>query len=549
MNDDLTLLREYARRNSEEAFAALVSRHVNLVYSVALRQVRDPHQAEEITQAVFIILARKAESLGPKTILSGWLCRTARYACANALTMQRRRQHREQEAHMQSVLNEPASDETWLQIAPLLDTAMEKLGQKDHDAVVLRFFEGRNFKEVGAALGASEDAAKMRVNRALEKLRKFFTKRGVSSTTAIIAGAISANSVQAAPVALVKSVTAVAIVKGSIATASILTLVKGTMKMMTWLKLKFAAGVGMAALLAGGAATVAISQTSSSDKLTAQEIAGKSRDAYAALSSYSDSGTVVFEIAGQNTTNTFNIRLQRPNLYRIDWTQGTGLTGVVWSGGSGDYLLIMPGVPATPGALAAITAAGQEKNSKPQRMQNMKTALASAMGLSGSAASTIPGAFFNQDLGDVFVAPVASGRYPLQKEKDGKVGDVDCYVVSSVLDMSKVPDKGKPGTASTMLWIGKRDFLIHQCRTKYVEKVDSSAPSDQAIDEAIKKSLEMQNKPATPEAIAVMRPQMKAIMKQVQSTLKSGFESGVVFTQTHENISVNEKFSPADFER
>jgi len=120
---------------------------------------------------------------------------------------------------MQSILeraaNEPMHDETWNQIAPLLDGALEKLGQKDHDAVVLRFFEGRNFKEVGAALGASEDAAKMRVSRALEKLRKFFTKRGVSSTTAILAGAISTNSVQAAPVALAKSVTAVAIAKGA----------------------------------------------------------------------------------------------------------------------------------------------------------------------------------------------------------------------------------------------------------------------------------------------------------------------------------------------
>src|ERR1017187_9414284 len=213
-NDDLTLLREYARCNSEDAFAALVSRHIALVYSVALRQVGDPHLAEEITQAVFIILARKADSLGPKTILPGWLCRTARYASANALTIQRRRQRREQEAHMQSQLDPKQTDlsrgseaeaETWRQIAPLLDGAMEQLGQKDHDAVVLRFFENRNFKDVGAALGASEDAAKMRVNRALEKLHRFFSKRGISSTTAIIAGAVSANSVQAAPVALAKS--------------------------------------------------------------------------------------------------------------------------------------------------------------------------------------------------------------------------------------------------------------------------------------------------------------------------------------------------------
>ena len=142
MTDDMELLREYVRHNSEDAFATLVSRHVNMVFSVALRRVRDTHQAEEITQVVFIILARKAASLGPKTVLSGWLFRTARYTAAKAMTIQQRRQCREQEAYMQAAFNEPES-EAWPQIAPLLDDAMARLGEQDHNAIVLRYFEGK----------------------------------------------------------------------------------------------------------------------------------------------------------------------------------------------------------------------------------------------------------------------------------------------------------------------------------------------------------------------------------------------------------------------
>jgi RNA polymerase sigma factor (sigma-70 family) len=532
--DEIELLAQYARHNSETAFTTLVERYVNLVYSTALRRVGNPQAAEEIAQAVFIILARKARGLSRRTVLSGWLFQTTRLTAANFLRGEIRRQKREQEAYMQSILNEP-EPEIWPHISPLLDDAMGRLGERDRNAIVLRFFENKSLADLGEALGASEDAAKMRVNRALDKLHRYFNKRGVSSTTAIIGGAVSVNSVHAAPAGLAKTISAVAFVKGSIATASILTLVKGTMKTMTWLKLKFAAGVGVSALLAGGVATVAISQTSSDDKL-AQEIAAKSRDAYAALSCYSDSGTVVFEMGSQTITTTFNIRLQRPNLYRIDWIQTTGLytnQGAVWSDGSGNNLQI-----AAPDYL--MLAARQKQNPKPQKMPNMKTALAMATPLSSFAASTIPGSFFNQNLGDFF-APAASGRYPLKKEQDATIGDVDCYVVSSaMIDLSKLPDIGKPGTVSTMFWIGKKDFLIHQCRMKYVEKADTS---DQAIDEAIKKSLKIQNKPATPETVAAMRPQMKAIMEQ----LKSGFESGVVSTQTHENIVVNQKLSPADF--
>src|SRR6058998_467959 len=225
LNDNV-LLKEYVEHGSDEAFATLVALHVNKVYSIALRHTRNAHQAEEITQAVFVLLARKSRQLGKRVILSGWLCRSARLSAVTFARSEIRRTRREQEAHMQNLLNE-SEPEVWPQIAPLLDTAMAGLSEADHDAVALRFFDGKSMKEIGAALGTSEDAVKMRVNRAVERLRIFFTRRGIVCSAAALTAAISANAVQAAPIGLAVTISTAAALSGTaIATTATTTATK-----------------------------------------------------------------------------------------------------------------------------------------------------------------------------------------------------------------------------------------------------------------------------------------------------------------------------------
>ena len=262
MNDDMDLVRDYAARQSEPAFATLVARHVNLVHSAALRQVRDPHLAAEITQTVFILLARKAATLRPQTILSGWLYRTAQFVGRAAQKREFRRRHYESEALMQTLTAPRPAEPAWEQWSPLLDEAMAHLHDQDRNAIVLRFFENRSLKEVGGALGVEERAAQKRVARGLEKLRLYFAKRGVALTTVAIAGAMSAHSVQAAPVTLAQSVTAVALAKGAAAGGSTLTLIKGALKLMAWTKAKIAVAAAAGLILTTSVSVVVIQRAS-----------------------------------------------------------------------------------------------------------------------------------------------------------------------------------------------------------------------------------------------------------------------------------------------
>jgi len=209
--DDTELLRRYVADRSQAAFTELVTRHLDLVYSAAFRRTDgDAALAEDIAQQVFTTLARNAAALRGHTLLPGWLYVATRHAAASALRAERRRKAREQEAH---AMNHPTSppEMDWRQLRPELDAVIDQLDERDRDAVLLRFFEGRPFAEIGAALRISEDGARMRVDRALEKLRALLAKRGVTSTAAALAAALANQAVVAAPAGLAATVTGAAL--------------------------------------------------------------------------------------------------------------------------------------------------------------------------------------------------------------------------------------------------------------------------------------------------------------------------------------------------
>lgn len=264
-SDDMTLVQAYANEQSEDAFATIVARHVGLVHSAALRHLRDEHLAQDVTQAVFVILARKAGSLFPDTVLSGWLYRTTLFACADVRRRESRRQQREQEAIMEASIETSDTQTVWNKLAPVLEEAMARLRDRDRDALVLRFFENKSMKEIAATLGLEERAVQKRVQRALEKLRGSFARRGITFSAALISSAIAANSVNAAPASVNALSTAAA--TGRNAAESTDLVIRGTLKAMIWARLKFALSVSATALLLGAATTFGLAQWSS--KLTA----------------------------------------------------------------------------------------------------------------------------------------------------------------------------------------------------------------------------------------------------------------------------------------
>jgi len=246
MTSDLDLLRQYAQENSQDAFGEIVRRHLDLIYSAALRQVRSPQLAEEVTQSVFTDLARNAGKLKPDTTLTAWLYAVTRRTAIDMIRKESRRQLREQIATGMNTTNDISHfakcemESAWAGIEPLLDSAMTALDETDRSAILLRYFENKSLREVGEALGASEDAAQKRVSRAVEHLRDFFSQRNVTIGASGLAVLISANAVQSAPIGLVLTISTAALAGATVSTSAAIAVTK-TFAMTTLQKTLIAA--------------------------------------------------------------------------------------------------------------------------------------------------------------------------------------------------------------------------------------------------------------------------------------------------------------------
>lgn len=251
MLDDVELLRRYAESRAEEAFAELVRRRIDWVYSIALRQVGgDAHLARDVSQRVFSDLARKASTLSKRPVLSGWLHQSTRFVASNLVRAERRRRAREEQVQTMHQLNDDsARDADWQKLRPVIDDALGELSERERDAVLLRYFEQQPFSGIGKTLRITEDAARMRVERGLEKLRAVLARRGLTSTGTALGVALANQAASGAPAGLAATISTTAITEaagGGIAAALGLLFVMNKVK------------VGIAIAAAIGGATVAV---------------------------------------------------------------------------------------------------------------------------------------------------------------------------------------------------------------------------------------------------------------------------------------------------
>ncbi len=489
MDDDRQLLKRFVDDNSQAAFAALTARYLSLVYATCRRELGDDSDlAEDVTQAVFLILARKAPSLRRNVVLSGWLFQTARFAAKNARLQETRRQAAELKA-VETVMEQQTEieDAAWTEIEPLLNQSLAGLHDAERECVLLRFFQGMTFAEAGAALGLSEEAARKRVTRSLEKMRQFFAKNGVIVPAIALPVLLTAHAAKAAPAAchasiakLIPSVLAghtTAALTGSHAYQ----ISQGAMKAMKIAQIKVAVGITTASLIGFSfyAASRAVTMTSSrpaplllyvpkpghvlqqvpGKTLTAAQIAERCRQTYANLKTYQGTSTVnAHSIIGgtpYDFQSSASVQFVRPGKISA---QGTDTSGHPFG-------YVSDGV-TTEQTYPTVVNWGHswQKVSGDEKTSSTEAAIAGATGIAQWAATTVPALLIGTTWG--VVLPLNSGGVLDREVREDAVEGQKCYVLAA---HSVETDK----TMATSLWIDEKTFLVR----RYVFEGDGTNPA------------------------------------------------------------------------
>ena len=483
--DDWQLLRRFTEHNSQEAFAALTARYLTLVYSVCRRELADDETAEDVTQAVFLILARKAPALRRGVVLSGWLFQTARFVARNArLQAQRRSAYEQKAAQAMQQQSEEREDAAWSEIEPLLNQSLAALRGGERECVLLRFFQGLSFAEAGAALGLSEEAARKRVTRVLEKMRKFFEKGRVIVPGTALAALLTAHAAKAAPAtcsADIASVT-VGILAGHLPVgltgSHIYQLSEGALKAMKMAQIKVA--VGIAATLVVGFSTYAaakkiplvtkthrVAQLTAAPKpghalvqapgktLTAPQIAARCREAYAALESYQGTSTVITQtVNGSDPTvheyhTAATIQFVRPGKIRADGRDTNRDPFTYVSDGAATAYRASKGVwkPTTDAGMA----------------------VASVTGIALNAATTIPSVLLDINWGN----PLAKGTEYDPEVREDDMDGLRCYILTTHTETAAMSE-------TRSVWVDAKTFLLRRSASDSDGVLQMPAMSGQA---------------------------------------------------------------------
>ena len=465
--DDRQLLRQFVAHNSQEAFSILTQRYSSLVYSACRRELEDAETAEDVTQAVFLILARKAPVLSHKVVLSGWLFQTARFAARNARTSQARRMAAERKRSEHMSEKQSPESEAWREIEPILNQSLAALRESERECLLLRYFQGLSHAETGTALGLSEEAARKRLTRALDKMRRFFAKEGVIVPGVVLAALLSTHAAKAVPLTCQANIAALTphVLAGhlslSLTGSHVYQLSEGVLKAMKIFQIKAAVGITTSlmigfSLYAGAKAispkTTTVRQVAPltalpkvghvlvqapGKTLTAPQIAKSCRDAYAALESYQGTSTVTSRgVTGADPTpheyhSAATIQFVRPGKIHVE---GKDMSG-------------------HPFAYVSDSALTAEKYSTDngvwKKTPSTELAIGAATGIAQNAATTVPALLLGTNWGNPF-AP----EYAPEVREDTMDGRA-CYVVTSSLKTSTAALTGT-------FWIDEKTFLLRR---------------------------------------------------------------------------------------